>query len=108
MNMMRKYILGIAALFFVVLGMAISTRARLGTSPISCPPYVLSLMPDASFTFGQYVIYTYAIFILIQLILLGKQFPKQQWMQILVSFLLSTAWLRLTRRRTTRQNTTVI
>ncbi len=39
----RRYICFTISLFIMALGVAISTKSDLGTSPVSCVPYVLSL-----------------------------------------------------------------
>ena len=71
---------------------------NLGSSPISAPPYVLSLVPGMSLTMGQLTICMHVFFILSQILLLRKDFEKRQLTQILVSFLFGlytdvTMWL---------------
>lgn len=41
----RRYLSFIFILFIIAFGTSLSIRANLGSSPISAPPYVLSLIP---------------------------------------------------------------
>ena len=84
---MRRYTSFIVILFVIAFGTSLSIRANLGSSPISAPPYILSLVPGMKFTMGQLTIFMHVFFILIQLLLLRKDFEKRQFTQILVSFL---------------------
>src|SRR5574344_1693311 len=86
-ELIRRYVSFIVLLFVIAFGTSLSIRANLGSSPISCPPYVLSLIPNAPMTMGQYVICMHIFFILAQILLLRKQYQKIQLLQILVSFL---------------------
>lgn len=43
MELFKKYLLLCAGLMIVAFGVAFSILADLGTSPISCPPYVASM-----------------------------------------------------------------
>lgn len=84
-------------LFVIAFGTSLSIRANLGSSPISCPPYVLSLLPGA-WTMGSYVMCMHIFFILAQILLLRRNYEKIQLLQILVSFLFGwytdlTMWL---------------
>ncbi len=67
----------VLGLFVVALGVALSAKANLGISPVSCLPFVLSeLFP---FTMGQLTIMLHVCLILLQIILLRK---KYQWVQL--------------------------
>ena len=83
----RRYISFIAILFIIAFGTSLSIRANLGSSPISAPPYILSLIPGMNLTMGQLTICMHVFFISIQMLLLRKDFEKRQYAQILVSFL---------------------
>lgn len=83
-------------LFVIAFGTSLSIRANLGSSPISCPPYVLSLVGGLSM--GGYTICMHVFFILAQILLLRKDFQKIQLLQIVVSFVFGaytdlTMWL---------------
>ena len=86
-ELLRRYVVFIIALFIIAFGTSMSIRANLGSSPISCPPYVLSLVPGATWTMGEYVICMHIFFILSQILLLRKNYHIIQLLQIVVSFL---------------------
>lgn len=83
----RRYVSFVFILFIIAFGTSLSIRANLGSSPISAPPYVLSLIPGMPLTMGTIVIMMHVIFILVQILLLRKNFELRQLTQILVSFL---------------------
>lgn len=83
----RRYLSFIFILFIIAFGTSLSIRANLGSSPISAPPYVLSLIPGIPLTMGTIVIMMHVLFIIIQILLLRKDFELRQLTQILVSFL---------------------
>lgn len=86
-NLISRIILFVISLFIIALGVAFVTRANLGTSPAACPPYVLSLVPGASFTMGTYLCVMQVIFVLAQIAILRKDFEPFQLFQFGASFL---------------------
>lgn len=66
-------------------GVALVTKASLGTSPISSIPYVLSLNFPASL--GMFTIFFSLLLITLQIVLLRKNFRPAQLLQIPVSLL---------------------
>lgn len=95
---LRRYASFVVILFVITFGTSLSIRANLGSSPISAPPYILSLVPGINLTMGQLTICMHVLFITIQVLLLRKNFEKRQYSQILVSFLFGfytdlTMWL---------------
>lgn len=64
-------------------GIALITKAALGTSPISSLPYVLSL--EFPLTLGMFTFIIGTVFVIIQPLLLKDQFKPFQWLQILVN-----------------------
>ena len=84
---LRRYVSFIFILFIIAFGTSLSIRANLGSSPISAPPYVLSLVPGSPMTMGQFTICMHVFFILAQILLLRRDFERRQLTQILVSFL---------------------
>lgn len=70
-------------LFIMAMGIALCIRADLGITPISCPPYVLSL--GLAPTVGQFTMFMHLLFILGQRLLLPDEFRAVQWLQILLS-----------------------
>ncbi len=83
----RRYVSFVFILFIIAFGTSLSIRANLGSSPISAPPYVLSLIPGMTLTMGNLVILMHVTFIIIQILLLRKDYELRQLSQILVSFL---------------------
>lgn len=83
----KRYIFFLIGLFVNSFGVSFVTKANLGTSPISSIPYTLSL--GFAPTLGAFTLYMSIILIVIQLILLRKDFPKQYFFQIPVSLLFS-------------------
>lgn len=83
----RRYISFVFILFVIAFGTSLSIRANLGSSPISAPPYVLSLVPGMPLTMGTIVICMHVLFIIIQILLLRRQYELRQLTQIFVSFL---------------------
>lgn len=84
-ELLRRYASFVVVLFIIAFGTSLSIRANLGSSPISCPPYVLSLV--GGFTMGGYTICMHVFFITAQILLLRKNYQKIQLLQIVVSFL---------------------
>lgn len=83
----RRYVSFVFILFIIAFGTSLSIRANLGSSPISAPPYVLSLVPGIGLTMGTLTIIMHVFFIISQIVLLGKDYEKRQLTQILVSLL---------------------
>ena len=68
------------ALFVCALGVALITNAHLGTSPITSLPYALTFMLPLSL--GAFTFLSNIIFLVIQKMLLGRQFGIVQMMQL--------------------------
>lgn len=83
----RRYLAFVISLFIIALGVSLSIRANLGSSPISCPPYVLSMIPGTPLTMGGFTICMHVFFILSQIVLLRKDYQKIQLLQLVVGFL---------------------
>lgn len=86
-NLISRIVLFAFSLFVIALGVALITRANLGTSPAACPPYVLSLVPGAAFTMGTYLCCMQIMFVLTQIAILRKDFQPFQLFQLAASFL---------------------
>ncbi|MGI6008379.1 MAG: DUF6198 family protein [Ruminococcus sp.] len=85
MEKLKRYIIFLIGLFINSLGVSLITKANLGTSPISSIPYVLSL--NFPFTLGQFTIAFSLLLILIQLIILRRNFKAEHILQIPISVL---------------------
>ncbi len=81
-KIMIRYFILVAGLFFMGLGVDLITKSNLGTSPISSVSYVLSMI--FPLTFGETTFLVSFLFILIQILILKKEFPKEQYLQVLV------------------------
>lgn len=86
-ELLKRYIIFIIGLFINSFGVSFITKSSLGTSPISSIPYTLSL--GFKPTLGMFTLYMSIFLIMIQIILLRKNFPKQYFLQIPVSFAFS-------------------
>ena len=85
MGKLKRYIVFLIGLFINSLGVSLITKADLGTSPISSIPYVLSL--NFPLTLGQFTIAFSLLLILIQLIILRRNFKAEHLLQIPISIL---------------------
>lgn len=85
MEKFKRYIVFFFGLFINSLGVSVITKAALGTSPISSIPYVLSL--SFPMTLGTFTIFFSLILIVLQLIILRKNFRLEHILQIPVSIL---------------------
>ena len=83
--LIKRYLYFTLGLFVNSLGVAFITNARLGTSPISSIPYVLSL--KYPITLGGFTILFSLLLVVLQLLLLRKNYQPIQLLQIPVSIL---------------------
>ena len=86
-----QYLFCAAGLILISFGVALTTKAGLGTSPISAIPYSLSLIiPGLSM--GTWLILFSIALVLIEIILLKGKMPARSWIsQLLISF--PVGWL---------------
>lgn len=80
----RVFVFG---LFVNFLGISLITKSDMGTSPISSIPYTLSI--GLPLSLGMFTLIFSLLLIVIQLIIMRKNFPKQYWLQIPVSLIFS-------------------
>lgn len=80
MSITQRYFLFICGLFFVALGVSCGVKSMLGTSPISSIPYILNLRYDVSLGSCTFIINM--VFLLVQILLLRRQFQLIQLLQI--------------------------
>lgn len=81
----KNYIQLFIGLFIIALGIALSIKADLGTSPISCVPYVLSI--ELSKTVGTLTFLFNAFLVILQVILLKSNFPRKQYLQLIIALI---------------------
>lgn len=79
----KRYLLLFAGLSIMAFGVAFSIKASLGTSPISSVPYVVSLF--APLTVGTATIVMHCVFILLQILILRRNYHPIQLMQLPVA-----------------------
>ena len=85
MEKLKRYLIFLVGLFVNSMGVSLITKANLGTSPISSIPYVLSL--NFPFTLGNFTIFFSIFLIVLQLIILRKNFKLEHILQIPVSII---------------------
>lgn len=81
---LKRYLLLLVGLSIMAFGVAFSIKASLGTSPISSVPYVISLFTPL--TVGTATITMHCVFILLQILILRKNYHPIQLMQLPVAF----------------------
>lgn len=87
MNKIKRYIVYLISLFIISLGASLSIKANLGTSPLICIPYVLSLISNLSVGTTSFL---FSILVIaLQVILLRGGFEKRQYLQIIVGTIFS-------------------
>ena len=86
-HLFRRYACFLLGVVINSFGISFITLAALGTSPISSVPYVFSLR--FSPTLGQFTFGMNLLFILLQIVLLRRNFQKIQLLQIAVNLLFS-------------------
>lgn len=83
---MKRYLLFLVGLFIAAFGVALSTKASLGTSPVASVPYSVSLM-SSLFTFGGWLNVWSMIQITVQILLLRKKCnPVEITIQTILAF----------------------
>ena len=80
-DMIKRYFFFILGLIINSFGIAFITKSALGTSPISSVPYVFSLRFDG-FSFGGFTFIMNMLFILLQVLLLRKNFQLIQLLHV--------------------------
>lgn len=79
----KRYLLLLIGLAIMAFGVAFSIKASLGTSPISSVPYVISLF--APLTVGTATITMHCVFIILQILILRRNYHPIQLMQLPVA-----------------------
>lgn len=83
MTNLKRIITYIAGLFVLALGVSISVKSDLGVSPVSSLPYVFSLIFNIEM--GYFSMGVFIFFILVQLLILRKDFKITRALQIFCS-----------------------
>ncbi len=85
MAVVKQYSIFLLGLTFMALGIDLIVKSDLGTTPISSLPYVWSLA--FPWTLGEFNFAVSFSFFLVQLLLLGRAFPRVQWLQLPMTFI---------------------
>jgi len=91
-NIFFRYFLFLIGLFIASLGVAFSTKAGLGTSPVASVPYSVSLVSNL-LTFGGWLNVLSVIQIMIQIAILRK---NCKWLEIIIQTILAFVYGYLT------------
>lgn len=88
-HLLRRYLLLVVGLVIMAFGVAFSIKAGLGTSPISSLPYVLSLLVTP-LTVGTATIAMHVTLIILQILLLRREYDPIQLIQLPVALVFGT------------------
>ncbi len=89
----KRLLVYCCGLFCIAAGIAVSAKSGLGVSPVGSPANVLYQigldrgLPQSFFNLGNWTIITYCVYILLQVLLLGRKFKPVQLLQLAVSLL---------------------
>jgi len=86
-NLARRYLVFTFGIILNATGIAVTTGAELGTTPISSLPYVLSLAFPLSF--GTFTFVLNILMVLAQAVLLRREFRNIQYLQIAAAVVFS-------------------
>jgi len=90
---LKRLFIYACGLFCIATGIAFSARSGLGVSPVGSPANVLYQigmhmgLDERFFNLGNWTIATYCVYILMQIVMLGKKFKPIQLLQLGISFL---------------------
>ncbi len=84
-DILIRYSISTLGLILIALGVGISVKSNLGIAPPSCPPVILNLK-WTHISVGTFTWISHLFFILLQVILLGKEFKLRYLMQIPAAF----------------------
>lgn len=85
-EMAKRILVYCAGLFIMAMGVSFSGTADLGMSPVNSIPYVLSEI-FTSLTMGTWIIVIFSLYILIQFLLLGRDFQPWRILQLICTTL---------------------
>ena len=88
----KRLLLYLCGLFCIASGLAFAAKSGLGVSPVSAPANAaylidLDISPSGSLKLGTWTFLNFCFYVLIQILLLKKDFRPIQLLQIAVSFL---------------------
>ena len=80
-ELLKRYTVATLGLILIALGVALSLKSNLGTAPISCPPAMFNLR-WTGISVGTFTWLMHLVFILLQMVLLGRKFKPAYLMQL--------------------------
>lgn len=80
---LRRCVIYVLGLFVLSFGVTISVKSNLGVSPVNSLPYVISLITKREL--GLCIVAVFSIYIVAQIVILGKEFQWHNLFQILCS-----------------------
>jgi len=89
LSLFKRYTIFIIAVVIQSCGIALVVKSLLGTSPISSFPYVLSII--FPMTLGEFTFIFNMLLVLLQLILLKKNFHRIQFLQVPMTFIFAVS-----------------
>jgi uncharacterized membrane protein YczE len=84
----KRLLVYLAGLFIMAVGVVFSVKSALGVSPVTCLANVVSQM--TAYDVGTCTTAVYCLYILVEIIILRRDFKPQMLLQILASFLFGT------------------
>ena len=94
---LKRLLIYFCGLFCIATGIAFSAKSMLGVSPVGSPANVLYQiglsmgLPTGFYNLGNWTIVVYCVYILLQIVMLGKKFKPVQLLQLAISF--AFGWL---------------
>lgn len=85
-EIIKRYVLFVISLFFIGFGIALTKHAQLGVTPYSTVANIVSIK-FTNLSFGTWLIISNYFLLLLQIIILGKNFKKIQLLQIPLSLI---------------------
>lgn len=95
-NLVPRFVVALTGIITMMAGTAMVTLAGLGSPPVSAPVWVATLA--GGLTFGGWMLLVNVFFVLAQLALLRRNFPRIGWLQIpvlAIGSLSLDAWMAL-------------
>ena len=85
-DQLKKWSIVSLGLFINGFGIALISKAHLGLTPIATLPYVLAKI--SSLSLGVAMIITSTLMVVLQIVILGENFKKLQYLQFVIGFIL--------------------
>lgn len=83
-NLALRYLTFLVGIFVMSVGIAMTVHSKIGTTPISSIPLLMSHVTP--FTLGQYTVAINVVLLLAQILILGRRFEPIQYLQLPAAF----------------------